>query len=76
MRAVQRMARAVQAALKPDGIVVTQFNGSAAGQTVFHLHVHVIPRYEGQPLGRHGEGGPADGDTLAAVAKQIAAEIA
>ena len=56
MRTAQRLARAVNAALKPDGIVVTQFNGSAAGQTVFHLHVHVIPRYEGIPLGRHGEG--------------------
>jgi histidine triad (HIT) family protein len=76
MRAVQRLAKAVRAALKPDGIVVTQFNGSAAGQTVFHLHVHIIPRYEGEPLGRHGEGGPADAGELAALAKAIAAEIA
>jgi histidine triad (HIT) family protein len=76
MRAVQRLAWAVRAALKPDGIVVTQFNGSVAGQTVFHLHVHVIPRYEGQPLGRHGEGGAADAGELTAIADQIAAEIA
>ena len=75
MRAAQRMARAVRAALKPDGIVVTQFNGAAAGQPVFHLHVHVIPRYDGVPLGRHGAGGPADGEALAALARQIAAEI-
>src|ERR1700689_5315288 len=42
MVATQRIARAVRLALKPDGIMVSQFNGSAAGQTVFHLHVHVI----------------------------------
>jgi len=39
---VQRIAKAVEAALKPDGIVITQFNGAPAGQTVFHTHVHII----------------------------------
>ncbi len=72
---VQRIARAVRAALKPDGIVVTQFNGAAAGQTVFHLHFHIIPRWEGQPLGRHGQGGMADPQELAALARQIADAI-
>ena len=47
---VQRVTRAVRAALKPDGIVVTQFNGAPAGQTVYHLHFHIIPRWEGQGL--------------------------
>lgn len=42
--AVQRIARAVDKALAPDGISVMQFNGAAGGQTVFHLHFHVIPR--------------------------------
>src|SRR5438270_1191466 len=60
MATVQRVARAVRAALNPDGIVITQFNGAASGQTVFHLHVHIIPRWQGAPLGRHGEGGMAD----------------
>jgi histidine triad (HIT) family protein len=72
---VQRVARAVRAALNPDGIVVTQFNGAEAGQTVFHLHVHIIPRYAGEPLGRHAGSGPADADELAALARAIADEI-
>ena len=73
---VQRVTRAVRAALKPDGIVVTQFNGSTAGQTIYHLHFHIIPRWEGQALGRHGEGGMADPIELKALADQIAAQIA
>jgi histidine triad (HIT) family protein len=72
---VQRVARAVRAALKPDAVAVMQFNGEVAGQSVFHLHFHIIPRWEGQPLGRHGEGGMADGAELKALAEQIAAQI-
>ena len=72
--AVQRLARGVSAALKPDGIVVTQFNGAPAGQTVFHLHFHVIPRWEGVPLGRH-RGGMADAAELQALAETIAAAL-
>ena len=72
---VQRVTRAVRAALNPDGIVVTQFNGTTAGQTIFHLHFHIIPRWEGVPLGRHGSGGMADMDELKALAHQIAAKI-
>ena len=74
MLGVQRVARAVRAALKPDGVVITQFNGTPAGQTVFHLHVHIIPRWEGVPLGRHG-GGMADVGELKALAAEIAAQI-
>jgi len=76
MLGVQRVARAVRAALKPDGLVVTQFNGSTAGQTVFHLHVHIIPRWEGVALKGHGVGGMADVGELKALAEQIAARIA
>jgi len=72
---VQRIARAVRAALNPDGIVVTQFNGAPAGQTIFHLHFHIIPRWEGQALRPHGQGGMADPGELATLAKQIAAQI-
>lgn len=74
MLGVQRVARAVRAALKPDGLVITQFNGATAGQTVFHLHFHIIPRWEGVPLGRHAEG-MADVEELKALAEQISAQI-
>jgi histidine triad (HIT) family protein len=72
--AVQRLARAVRKALVPDGIVVTQFNGAPAGQTVFHLHSHVIPRWEGQTLGRHA-GGMADIAELKSTADMIRAAL-
>ena len=74
MQGVQRVARAVHAALRPDGLMVSQFNGATAGQTVFHLHVHIIPRWDGVELGRHGAG-MADMEELKALAAQIAAEI-
>lgn len=50
---VQRTARAVKEAFKGDGVTVVQFNEAASGQTVFHLHYHVIPRHEGVPLMPH-----------------------
>jgi histidine triad (HIT) family protein len=76
IQGVQRVTKAVRAALNPDGIVVTQFNGAPAGQTIYHLHFHIIPRWEGVALGRHGEGGMADMEELKALAAQIAAKIA
>lgn len=75
MERTQRIARAAVAALKPDGVVITQFNGAPAGQTVFHLHVHIIPRWSDVPLGRHGQGGPADAEALQKTAARIAAAI-
>lgn len=71
---VQRLARAVQKALSPDGIRIAQFNEAPAGQSVFHLHFHVIPVYEGVALGAHG-GGKADDAELAALAKAIAGAL-
>jgi histidine triad (HIT) family protein len=76
IQGVQRVAKAVRAALNPDGLVVTQFNGAPAGQTVYHLHFHVIPRWNGVPMGRHAEGGMADVEELKTLAEQIAARIA
>jgi histidine triad (HIT) family protein len=72
---VQRVTRAVRAALKPDGIMVAQFNGQASGQTIFHLHFHIIPRWSGMPLKPHAEGQMADPVELAVLAKEIAAMI-
>lgn len=73
---VQRVANAVQKALGPDGIRVVQFNEAPAGQSVFHLHFHVIPVYEGVPVGRHGaDGGKADDAELAEQARAIAAAL-
>ncbi len=74
MHTVQRVARAVKDALAPDGVIVTQFNGAAAGQTVYHLHVHIIPRWKGTTLGRHA-GEMADPGELALLANQVAAAI-
>ncbi|MCB1776743.1 MAG: HIT family protein [Candidatus Competibacteraceae bacterium] len=71
---VQRVARAVQKALAPDGIRISQFNGAAAGQTVFHYHVHVIPVQEGQHTGSHGRSS-ADPQQLALLAAQIRAAL-
>lgn len=73
---VQRVARAVRAALEPDGIVITQFNGATAGQTVFHPHFHILPRWEGVAVGRHASGGMADLNELKDLAEKIAAKIA
>ena len=50
---VQRIARAAKAAFAADGISVMQFNEPAGGQSVFHLHFHVIPRFEGVALHPH-----------------------
>lgn len=71
---VQKTAQAVREALSPDGLVITQFNGAPAGQTVFHLHFHIIPRWDGVPLGRHAEG-MADLDELKDLASRIAARL-
>jgi histidine triad (HIT) family protein len=72
---VQQVARAVRAALSPDGVAVMQFNGAASGQTIYHLHFHIIPRWRGVPLGGHGKGAsnPAE---RADLARQIAARMA
>lgn len=73
---VQRIAKAVETALKPDGIIITQFNGAPAGQTVFHTHVHIIPRYEGTSLGAHNSlDDMADMSKLQELAAKISAEL-
>ncbi|MBN8608865.1 MAG: HIT family protein [Caulobacterales bacterium] len=75
MKVVHKLAKATATALKPDGVTVTQFNGAPAGQTIFHLHFHIIPRYDGVRLAGHGHGNRADIAELEQIAKQIAAAI-
>jgi histidine triad (HIT) family protein len=53
MAVVQKIARAVKQAFAADGVAIMQFNEPASGQTVFHLHVHVIPRFAGVALQMH-----------------------
>ena len=50
LRTTQKVAAAVREAFKADGIMLNQFNGPVAGQTVFHFHMHIVPRYENVPL--------------------------
>jgi histidine triad (HIT) family protein len=54
-RVVKKVAVAVKESVNAEGITISQHNGTAAGQAVFHLHVHVIPRYERQKLPRRQE---------------------
>ena len=71
---VAKLGRAVKQAFSADGVVITQFNEAPAGQTVFHLHVHVIPRYEGVALVPHS-GGMADNAVLGEQAGLIRAAL-
>ena len=74
MPSVQKVARAVKAAMAADGLSIMQFNESAGGQVVFHLHFHILPRWIGVALSPPG--GPIEkSDTLAANAAKIAAAI-
>ena len=75
MPVVQTIARAAKTAFAADGITIIQFNEAAAGQTVFHLHVHVIPRHVDVPLRTHARG-MEDGTVLAAHAAKLKAALA
>ena len=55
MATTQKVAKAVDKALSPDGILLKQYNRAAAGQSVFHVHFHIVPRWEGVPLAPHGK---------------------
>jgi len=70
IQTVQKVANAVQQAFDADGIYIVQFNEPSAGQTVFHLHFHVIPRHEGTALKPHS-GKMEDGAALSENAHKI-----
>ena len=71
---VQKLAKAAKTAFDADGVFIAQFNEPAAGQTVFHLHFHVIPRHDGQDLRPH-TGGMEDVKVLQANAEKIRAAL-
>ena len=74
MATVRKVAFAVRAAFDAEGILIKQFNEPAAGQTVFHLHVHILPRFTGADLRPH-TGQMADHGLLAKHATMIRAAL-
>lgn len=74
MATTQKLARAVVAAFDADGVTVQQFNEPAGGQVVFHLHFHIIPRFDGVALKPH-TGSMEDQNVLAANAEKIRAAL-
>jgi histidine triad (HIT) family protein len=74
MRTTQKLARAVMKAFSADGVTVQQFNEPAGGQVVFHLHVHILPRFEGVALKPH-TGQMEKPEILAANAEKIRAAL-
>ena len=71
--AAQRLAKRMKEALQPDGFNILNACGSAAWQTVFHFHLHVIPRYEDDPLKLPWIPRGGEADEIAAVADKIRA---
>ena len=55
MATTQKVAKAVDKALGPDGILLKQYNRAPAGQSIFHVHFHIVPRWEGLALAPHGK---------------------
>ena len=74
MRTTKKVAAAVKTAMNAPGLIVAQYNGSTAGQTVAHVHFHILPRYEGQSLGVHAAVS-ADTGELREIASRIAAAM-
>lgn len=75
MASTQIVMRAVKKAFNADGITIQQFNETAAGQEVFHTHIHILPRFDGVRLGHHTTE-MADMDELAAHAKLVITALA
>src|SRR4029078_11403915 len=70
-RAARRLARRMRAALEPAGFNILNSCGSAAWQTIYHFHLHVIPRYEDAPLKLPWVPGPGNADEIEALADRI-----
>jgi histidine triad (HIT) family protein len=69
----QRMARLVKERLGADGVNLVNSCGAVAWQTVLHFHIHVIPRYAGDPLRLPWQPAPGDRDEIAAAARELSA---
>ena len=69
-----RVAQAIRRALKPDGLGVFQLNRAAAGQTVFHYHMHLLPRTTGEAFALHSRN-RGDDEKLRATADRLAAAL-
>jgi histidine triad (HIT) family protein len=74
VKIAQKIAKVAMAVFSADGVNLIQFNEPAAGQTVYHLHVHVIPRQDGVPLRPHGSYKEEPG-VLAEQAAKLAAAL-
>ena len=74
IQTTQKIASAVKSAMNAPGLMIVQLNGSEAGQTVFHIHFHIIPRWSGLDLKFHARG-MADGEVLKAQADKIRAAL-
>jgi histidine triad (HIT) family protein len=74
MKATQRIAKAVKKALAPPGIMLMQLNGAAAGQSVFHIHFHILPRHAGIDMKLHARE-MVDPKTLEPLAAKIRAAL-
>lgn len=74
IRSTQKVAAAVKEATQAPGIMIAQLNGPAAGQTVFHIHFHILPRHHGIELKMHARE-MADPEQLKAMAAKISAAI-
>ena len=72
-RTAQKMARTAKEKLDADGINLINSCGSTAWQTVFHFHIHVIPRYDGDPLRLPWQPAPGDRDEIAQAADLLSA---
>lgn len=70
IQTTQRVAAAVRTAFSADGVMIAQLNGASAGQTVFHLHFHIIPRFDGVDFRMHAQD-MADPELLAAHAQRV-----
>lgn len=71
----KKVASAVEKTLAPDGLNLLQCNGPAAGQTVFHYHMHVLPRRDGDDLKLNWGLNPGDMDALGQLAERIRANL-